>query len=424
MRTGARTPEPAPISSSYASLDLYPYARSPSPIAPLIMGTPCSIMPEPYISDVIMWNEPMSTDYQDVVDHNTNWAYVPSYPLCANIVLINPSTAEQAVDSRIKACICRIKNDSNTTDLFTECIKCKHKDEDNGTIKWLIDSGASMAFTSIVSDFSNLIYYKPNRRPVVLTANDRAHILGFGSVFIQTTQRGNQRITRIHPVFYLPNMSERLLSMGQLLHGNLRVHSDQNTLTFEDAESKEIVLQANSSLIHPNLFWVDSQIVSGTALTAFSTIHADDYETWHRRLGHPSDQVLIKFKTKTKNLPSDLFIPKELPICKGCTQGKMRSCSFPENLHRAIKPFQRIHSDLREYPTLSYSKYKYFITFLDDCTSIAWITLLRSKKAEACKATKQFITMIKTQYNVSVMEWFSDNGGEYVDAQYIDLLKD
>jgi len=77
--------------------------------------------------------------------------------------------------------------------------------------------------------------------------------------------------------------------MGQLLHGNLQIHGDQNTLNFVDAESLELVLQANSSLIHQNLFWVDTQIVSGTALTMFSAIHADDYETWHRCIGHPSD---------------------------------------------------------------------------------------------------------------------------------------
>jgi len=32
--------------------------------------------------------------------------------------------------------------------------------------------------------------------------------------------------------------------------------------------------------------------------------------------------------------------------------------------------------------------------------------------------------MIKMQYNVSIMEWFSDNGSEYVNKKYINLLKD
>jgi len=130
---------------------------------------------------------PRFIDYEDVVDHNTDWAYIPSLPLCANIVLIDPSTASEAVDSRIeKACICTVKMESISDDLFTKCTKCEHKDEieDNGTTKWIIDSSASMAFTSIVSDFSDLIYFKLNKRPLVTTANSNAEILGFITVFM------------------------------------------------------------------------------------------------------------------------------------------------------------------------------------------------------------------------------------------------
>jgi len=329
------------------------YNGPPSPLGPWI--APRSITPDPapkilegYEGDFIRWNQPMSTDYDDVVNHNNTWAYVPSLPLCVNIVLIDPSTAEHSVDSRIVACICKVKIDSNSSDLFPNCAACEHKSdkETNGTIQWIMDSGASIAFTSMTSDFCDLIYYKPNRRPAVSTANGIAYVLGFGTVFIQTTLDGKTIVTRVHPVLYLPSMTERLLSLGQILRGNLRVYGDENTLTFTHVELKEIVLQANSGTIHENIYWVDTQIVSGNALTVFSTIHADDYETWHRRLGHPSDQVLIKFKTKTQNFPSDLFIPKESPICKGCAKGKMRSRPFPGNPSRSTKPFERIHSDL------------------------------------------------------------------------------
>ena len=134
---------------------------------------------------------------------------------------------------------------------------------------------------------------------------------------------------------------------------NLCIHGDQNTLNFVDAESQELVLQANSGKIHQNLFLVNTKIVLGNELTVFSTIYADDHKTWHQWLEHPSDQVLIKFKTKTQNFPWDLFIPKELPTCEGCAQEKMHLRSFPQNFKRADKPFQCIHSDLSEYPTLS-----------------------------------------------------------------------
>jgi hypothetical protein len=103
-------------------------------------------------------------------------------------------------------------------------------------------------------------------------------------------------------------------------------------------------------------------------------------------------------------------------------QGKMHNRTFPENPLCAAKPFEQIHSDLREYPVLSYSKCKWYISFIDDCTSAAWVVLLK-KKSDAYEATKDFLVMIHTQYGIKVQEWFSDDGSEYVSKKYVTLLK-
>ena len=100
----------------------------------------------------------------------------------------------------------------------------------------------------------------------------------------------------------------------------------------------------------------------------------------------------------------------------------MHNRTFPENPIRAAKPFERIHSDLRTYPVLSYSKYKYYISFVDDCTSAAWVVNLR-KKSDAYEATKEFLEMILTQYGVKVQEFFTDDGSEFVSDKFIALLK-
>jgi len=52
-----------------------------------------------------------------------------------------------------------------------------------------------------------------------------------------------------------------------------------------------------------------------------------------------------------------------------------------------------------------------------------WISLLK-KKSDSKAASKQFIAMVKTQYNMTIGEWMTDNGGEYVDRDYVKLLKD
>jgi hypothetical protein len=59
---------------------------------------------------------------------------------------------------------------------------------------------------------------------------------------------------------------------------------------------------------------------------------------------------------------------------------------------------------------ISYHKYKYFINFIDDYTSYAWVVLLHEKLA-AITALKQFMALVKTQYGADIKEWMSDAGG-------------
>ena len=165
-----------------------------------------------------------------------------------------------------------------------------------------------------------------------------------------------------------------------------------------------------------------------TIYTSFSeeenhphTIYKMDFETMHRRLAHPSNEVLRKAGEHTKDFP-DIEI-QESHVCPGCAQGKMTNKSFPASEKRAAEPFELIHSDLKSFPIESYRKYKYSIVFLDDYTSHAWTINLRTKDA-ALPATKQFIAMVETQYQARVQKWKSDAGGEYTSKAFKELLKD
>ena len=101
----------------------------------------------------------------------------------------------------------------------------------------------------------------------------------------------------------------------------------------------------------------------------FLALSAHSYDLWHEHLGHPSQDVLQQVSRNTTGMPSNVSVPKEIPICRGCSQGKMTSSSFPESTARATVPFNLIHMELKMIPVLSYHKYKYIITFLDDHTS-------------------------------------------------------
>ncbi|WVZ21044.1 hypothetical protein V8G54_008366 [Vigna mungo] len=62
---------------------------------------------------------------------------------------------------------------------------------------------------------------------------------------------------------------------------------------------------------------------------------------------------------------------------------------------------------------------RWFVTFIDDCTRMTWLWLMKSK-GEVNLIFQKFHKMIETQYNAKVQVLCSDNGGEY---QSLDLKR-
>jgi hypothetical protein len=72
-----------------------------------------------------------------------------------------------------------------------------------------------------------------------------------------------------------------------------------------------------------------------------------------------------------------------------------------------------IHTDIcRPFDATSFSKEKYFITFIDDYLCHGYVYLLH-EKSQAIDALKVFINEVERQINMKVRFIKSDRGGEY-----------
>ena len=93
-------------------------------------------------------------------------------------------------------------------------------------------------------------------------------------------------------------------------------------------------------------------------------------------------------------------------IYYSCTLEKIHQPSFSENFVHSSKPLEFIDSDLIELPTLSYSKYKQVITFLDDHFFYYNITFLhkKSKAIEAIKSIFQILLPILWKCYILIIE--------------------
>ena len=82
-----------------------------------------------------------------------------------------------------------------------------------------------------------------------------------------------------------------------------------------------------------------------------------------------------------------------------------------------------IHLDLLELPTLSYSKYKWVITFLDDYSSYCRVAFL-CKKSDAVKAIKAVFWLWSNTTSHFVKCLYTDNGGEYIISELQSFLRE
>jgi len=232
------------------------------------------------------------------------------------------------------------------------CEKCK-KNIDVNVCQWIMDSGASKHFTPELSDFAD---FHPYDGPKLQTAKATAplQIKGEGTIFFThdvTNKSGITRTvtTRFFPVYHVPGMSVRLMSLGELLLNGCEVRGDAEALRFYKANHRFPSLSVEPHLPKQIIYWLRGTITNKRALLLGNTINSGDYDLWHNRLGHPSKCVLHEAQRHVKDFPKGILFPKEDPLCRGCAEGKMHSKSYPDSESRATRPFQRIHSDLKSF---------------------------------------------------------------------------
>jgi hypothetical protein len=253
-------------------------------------------------------------------------------------------------------------------------------------------------------------------------------ITGLGTIFVCHEIKDNGKIrkctTCLYPVFHTPGLSHRLLSMGELLNSGYSIKGSKGIISLYDENNHKSGFTCTPIIPGITLYYFKAQIKHAAELSekAMNTIFTVTYDTWHKRLRHPSKEVIRNASNKVTGFPKELKIPTEIPICKGCAQRKMHSKTFPVSYTRAQKPFELIHSDLKSFLVESYSWYNYFMTFLDDFSSHTYVVHLHVK-SDAITALESILAHIKTQHNVSVKRWRSDAGGEFKSKEFLAVLR-
>jgi len=206
-------------------------------------------------------------------------------PFCSHkgTLLTDPTLASISLD--IGRSLDKYLAANITCDFVSLCADCKDNSKSN-FIEWIVDSGASVHFTDNKADFSDPRFFDEKNWPKAQTANGAAAIHGHSTVFVKTwvdnTNSQTATISRLSPVFYMPGIGIRLLSMGLLLKGNMQIKGDECTLEFIQAQTGKVKIVALTRLFTDMIYWVKSEVLTGSELTAHKSMHRDDYDLWHQ----------------------------------------------------------------------------------------------------------------------------------------------
>ena len=93
----------------------------------------------------------------------------------------------------------------------------------------------------------------------------------------------------------------------------------------------------------------------------------------HCHLGHPSFSLLKKLYPHISSLSS--------LNCESCQYAKLHRVHLsPKVNRRASTPFELVHYDVwGPCPILFLTKFKYFVTFMDDFSRVTWLCLMKSR---------------------------------------------
>lgn len=200
---------------------------------------------------------------------------------------------------------------------------------------WYLDNGASNHMTGLRSKFKQLDETVTGR--VRFGDGSYVDIRGKGMVAFKC-KNGEEKLLK--EVYYIPNLCNNIISLGQLSEEGNRVVLHGLFLWVYDEHAKLIMKVKRSG---NRLYKI---LIENSNDICLLTKQDEEAWLWHSRLGHVnfSAMVLMSKNRMARDFPV-IAQPKE--TCTGCLMSKQVRKSFPaKTSYRAHRVLELVHGDL------------------------------------------------------------------------------
>nr|GEU95824.1 putative ribonuclease H-like domain-containing protein [Tanacetum cinerariifolium] len=293
-----------------------------------------------------------------------------------------------------------------------------NKDDPHGALKdkGIVGSGCSM---NMIGNKAHLADYQ----------EFKGGSIAFGGSNGRITDKGKIKAGRLdfEDVYYVEELKHyNLFSVSQMCDKKNKVLFTDTaclvlSLDFKLPDKNQVLLKIprQHNMYSFNLKNIDP---SRDLAYLFAKALIDEYNKWHRRLGHVNIKNLNKIVkgNLVRGLPSKIF--ENNHTCVACQKGKQHKASCKaKTVSYVNQPLQILHMDLFGPTSVRSINYKtYCLVITDGFSRFSWVYFLKSKD-ETTPILKGFIRQAENQFNHKVKTIRSDNGTEFKNNELIEF---
>lgn len=266
-------------------------------------------------------------------------------------------------------------------------------------------------------EYEGIPTFNTYRVPVYLADKTVVYSEGMGDWHFKPTSESASTMPRdvvLSRALHVPALQNNLLSVLHLTKCHeysvaidstqMRFHRRGSCLFTASIEANASLARLNGSIHPTNEF---------ACLTSSINTLSHDLELWHCRFAHHSLPTIKSMASKGSVTGMCLDnASKPDPICEPCLAGKMSANPFPAREERSSTPLELIHTDLHQLKSRTHDGYKFWVTFIDDCTEWRAVIFLKAK-SQAFDAFKTYKSYAENALGRKIKFLQYDKGGEY-----------
>ncbi|KAE8734772.1 hypothetical protein F3Y22_tig00000715pilonHSYRG00163 [Hibiscus syriacus] len=234
---------------------------------------------------------------------------------------------------------------------------------------WFLGSGCSNHMTGVKSLFNEID--ETFKQKVTLGDNKQIQVEGKGNVAVKSSS-GNVKL--LYDVYYIPSLSQNLLSVGQLMATEYFIMFDDALYRIKDKKSDQTIVDVRMT---PNKLF--PLVISDVQNHALAVKETNESRLWHLSYRHLNVKglKLLCQKKMVDGLPKI----ESLDTCEECIYGKQCKKPFPVGKsRRALRCLELVHADV--FKSETFEKFKRFKALVGKQTGRCIKTLRTDRGSE------------------------------------------